>query len=197
MVSKAGGFSVVEVLLAVAVLAVLVTAFTGTIFYGEEGTALAGVRNRAVFLADEGLEATRNIRDASFANLVNGTYGLAISGGQWTFSGTADIDDIFTRQITIADSTISANFKLVTATVTWQQNQQRMGNVTLESEMTNWQSSVSAPSSCTDYCISLGSYSGGTCRKGVSLCNANGEINENGGNSLCQQAEGGTCCCQL
>jgi len=52
------------------------------------------------------------------------------------------------------------------------------------------------PTTCNDYCISLGTYIGGTCRKGVSQCNANGETNENGGNPLCIiQTEGGTCCC--
>jgi hypothetical protein len=210
------------------------------------------------------LEAVRNIRDENFSNLTDGTFGLTSTGNQWNLSGASDTTDIFTRAVTI--SAVDANRKLVTSTVTWQQNPQRAGSVQAVTYLTNWRVSA-APTSCNDYavgqgyasgtcrqntqqctnngetylsggdqyctggpsadtccalpaagptptptpgptptptpastcagyCQSLGTYSTGTCRKGVPQCNANGEINEHGGNSLCTQAEGGTCCCQ-
>lgn len=241
------GFSTIEVLLSSSILILIVTAFMGAYIYGSESTALAGQRARAAFLAEEGLEASRNIRDENFSNLTNGTFGLATTGNQWNLSGSSDITDIFTRAITI--STIDANRKQVTSAVTWQQNPQRTGSVSLTSYLTNWKAGVSPPATCNDYAISQGyiagtcrqnanqctnngetylatgdalctggpsadtccgqptapttcagycqslNYSNGTCRKGVPQCNANGETNEHGGNSLCQQAEGGTCCC--
>ena len=260
------GFSLVEVLLAVSIFGLVVTVLTGGLIYGQQSTAMAGMRARAAILADEGLEAIRNIRDASFSNLTDGTYGLTTTGNQWNLSGVSDVTDIFTRAITI--SAVDANRKLVTSAVTWQQNLQRAGQIQLVTYLTNWQVSVSAPatcseyavgqgyasgtcrqntqqctnnsetylsggdvyctggpsadtccalagptptptlgptatptpvsvppSTCAEYCISLGTYSQGTCRKGVPQCNANGETHESGGNSLCQQAEGGTCCC--
>lgn len=70
---RAGGFSPVEVLLAATVLGLLVTALIGSIIYGRTSTATAGERVRAIELAEEGLEAARNIGDAAFANLVGGT----------------------------------------------------------------------------------------------------------------------------
>lgn len=189
------GFSLVEILLAVSIFGLMVTALAGGFIYGQQSTALAGMRSRAAILADEGLEAVRNIRDENFTNLTDGTYGLAISGNQWVFSGISDVTDIFTRAITI--SSVDANRKLVTSTVNWPQNPQRTGNVTLTTYLTNWKASGGGgpPTTCNDYCISLGNYSAGTCRKGVPQCTANGETNEPGGNSLCTQAEGGTCCC--
>lgn len=255
MKKEQSGFSLVEVLLAVSVFSLMVTALTGGLIFGQQSTAISGQRARAALLADEGLEAVRNIRDENFSNLTDGAYGLAISGNQWVFSGTADVTDIFTRAVTI--SAVDANRKLVTSTVNWQQNPQRTGNVTLVTYLTNWAASTSLPSTCNDYailqgysagtcrqntqqctnngetylsggdafctggpsqdtccalagptptpspapatcaqyCISLGTYSGGTCRKGVPQCNANGETNEHGGNPLCIQEEGGTCCC--
>ena len=39
-------------------------------------------RARAATLADEGLEAVRNIRDANFSNLTDGTFGLTTTGNQ-------------------------------------------------------------------------------------------------------------------
>lgn len=134
---KSTGFSTIEVLLSSSILILIVTALMGAYIYGSESTALAGQRSRAAFLAEEGLEASRNIRDAGFSNFSDGTKGLAISGNQWTFSGTSDTTDSFyTRQITI--STIDSNRKQIISTVTWQQNPQRIGSVTLTTYLTNW-----------------------------------------------------------
>ncbi len=83
------GFSLVEVLLASALLSLFLTAFVGAFIYGQESTALAGARVRATFLAEEGLEAARSLRDSDFANLTDGDHGLAISGNQWSFSGAS------------------------------------------------------------------------------------------------------------
>ncbi|HSX16946.1 MAG TPA: hypothetical protein VLH86_02490 [Patescibacteria group bacterium] len=67
------GFSVVEALLAAAVFGFLVTGLIGAIVYGRASTADAGDHQRAALLAEEGIEATRNIGTASFANLVDNT----------------------------------------------------------------------------------------------------------------------------
>lgn len=131
------GFVSIEALLAAAIFGLLVTGLVGVYLYGQEATALAGSRVRAVMLAEEGLEVTRNIRDAAYTNLVDGTYGLATSSDQWIFS-TSSLDIIggFTRQVTIA--TVDAKRKLITSNVSWQQNQQRAGSVSLISRLTNW-----------------------------------------------------------
>lgn len=130
------GFSLVEIILANAVFALLVTGLIGAYLYGQESTALAGNRGRAVLLAEEGLEAVRNIRDAGFANLTNGTYGLTRVSNQWNLSGLSDAVDIFTRQVII--SSVDTKRKLITTNVTWEQNPQRNGLVSLGSRLTNW-----------------------------------------------------------
>jgi Tfp pilus assembly protein PilV len=137
---RSGGFSLVEIIVAVAFLAVIVTALTAVLFYGEETTALSGNRSRAVFLAEEGLEATRNIRDAAYTNLIDGTYGLATTGNIWVFSGSSDTNGIFTRQIIIGSG--GTNRKVATSTVTWQQNLQRSGSVSATTELANWKASA-------------------------------------------------------
>lgn len=65
------GFSLVEILLASTVFAILVTGITGAFIYGRISTANAGYRTQALQLAEEGLEATRNIAAASFSNLIS------------------------------------------------------------------------------------------------------------------------------
>jgi prepilin-type N-terminal cleavage/methylation domain-containing protein len=130
------GFSLVEVILSSAVFALLVTALVGAYLYGQEATALAGNRARANMIAEEGLEAARNIRDPAYANLTDGTYGLTTASNQWNLSGSSDVTDIFTRQIVI--STIDTKRKSITSNVTWQQNPQRAGLVSLITRLTNW-----------------------------------------------------------
>lgn len=131
------GFSLVEILLSVSLFSFVITALVGAFIYGQESTAISGTRSRAIFLAEEGLEASRNIRDKSFANLADGGHGLAISeNNNRTFSGTSDATDIFTRQIAI--SAIDANRKQVISTVTWRQTPQRSGSISLTTYLTNW-----------------------------------------------------------
>ncbi len=131
-----GGFSVVEALLAAAIFSLFVTTFFGAYFYGQESSRLAGNRARAAQLAEEGLEATRNIRDAGYSNLTDGTHGLSTAGNQWSFSGSSDASGIFTRAVTI--STVDSHRKTAVSTVTWQQNPQRAGSVSLTTRLSEW-----------------------------------------------------------
>lgn len=134
------GFSVVEVLLAATVFGFLVTAVAGAIIYGRASNADAGDHNRAMALAEEGLEAVRNIRDASFSNLTNSspTFGLVQSGGVWTLSGTSDTTGIFTRTVTI--STVDSTRKGVTVTVSWGSQQ-----VSVTGRLSDWLAQIIIP----------------------------------------------------
>jgi hypothetical protein len=145
-------------------------------------------------LAEEGLEAVRNIRDHDFSNLTDGTYGLAVSNNQWSFSGSEDITDIFTRQIII--STIDSDTKQARAIVSWQQNQQRTGTAELVTYFSNW-ADIVGPGGCAGYCESL-EYATGICRANPKQCVGNGETYESGGDEFCTGGGGSdTCCCAL
>ena len=194
---KAGrGFSLVEVILAGAVFILLVTAFIGAYLYGQESTAFAGNKARAAMLAQEGLEAVRNIRDAGYVNLTDGTFGLTTTGNQWNLAGSSDTTDIFIRQMTI--SSVDAKRKNVVATVTWQQHPQRAGSVQLTTYLTNWiaQAGLGA-STCLIFCTSNG-YTNAACRPIATTCQAHGEVHEPLGDPICVVTSPGTalCCCQ-
>lgn len=189
------GFFLIEALLSIAVFALLVTAFAGIYLYGQESTALAGNRAKAVLVAEEGLEAVFNIQDGDFSILIDGTYGLVISGDRWIFSGSSDVTGIFTREVVI--SAIDADRKRVASNVSWQQNLQRTGSVSLTTIFSNWQDLAGPPpvSSCSNYCIGL-DYSDGTCRANLNACNNSLEIYESGGNLYCTGGnQVDTCCC--
>lgn len=130
------GFSLLEVMLAIGLFSMLVTAFAEAIIIGQQNTALSGARMRAALIAEEGLEAVRNMRDQDFTNLVDGSHGLTIANNQWSFSGTQDATDVFTRQVTI--TSVDPNTKNVVSAVTWQQNPGRTGSIDLTTHLTNW-----------------------------------------------------------
>lgn len=187
----------IEVLLATAIFALLITAVAGVYLYGQESTALAGERARATLLAAEGIEAARNIRDASFAALTTGTHGLSVSGNKWVLSGSSDTTDIFTRSLSV--STIDADRKEVSCTVTWEQNAQRNGSITLTTELTNWRKQTgggSATSTCNALAVSQG-YSAGTCRQNTKQCSNNGEDHLVAGDVLCLTGPSADTCCAL
>ncbi|HSW77346.1 MAG TPA: beta-propeller domain-containing protein [Candidatus Chromulinivoraceae bacterium] len=131
-----GGFSLVEVLLAAVIFGFLTTGLIGAIVYGRTATGGAGDRVRALQMADEGLQAVKDMRDVTYANLVVGTYGLTQTSGLWAFSGTSDTNGIYTRQIVIAAA--GTNRKSVTSTVTWTEQNGVTGTVTATDQLSNW-----------------------------------------------------------
>lgn len=140
------GFSLLEVLLSSAVFALVVTAMVGVLIYSSESSNLAGKRFQATNLAEEGLEALRNIRDEAFSNLTAGTSGLA-QGTTWSLSGSSDTVGIFTRAETI--TAVSSQRKSVTSNLSWTQNAQRTGSVSLETRFTNWRRNLGTWSTAT------------------------------------------------
>ena len=136
------GFSPVEVLLAATLFGFMATALIGAIIYGQQSTASAGERSRAAFLAEEGIEAARNIRDSGFSAVTDGTFGIAQTSNQWALSGTLDTSGIFTRQLNISSN--GSDRKNITSTVSWP----AMGGtsqVSTSSLLTNWMATIVQP----------------------------------------------------
>lgn len=142
-ISQTDGFSLIEVVLSAALFVIIVAAIFGAVYAGLESTRLSGSRARAVYLAEQGLEVVRNIRDNDFDALADGTYGLTHNGSQWQLTASPDVTDIYTREIVI--TTLSSTRKQIESTVTWEQNLQRDGSVTLTTYLTDWVSQEPNP----------------------------------------------------
>ncbi len=132
------GFSLVEALLSSAIFGLAVMSLIGVMAYAQEGAYSAGSRSRAVLLADETLEATRNIRDGGFINVTAGDHGLSSAGASWSFNGLVDVIGNSTRKISIADQ--DPWTKIATATITWQQSLSRSGSIEIATRLKNWRS---------------------------------------------------------
>ncbi len=138
------GFSLVEVLLAIAVFALIATSIIYLLI--DAGTANHQNKDRIVAsaLVDQGLEATRVIRDANWANISAGTFGLIQNDNRWQLFGDSDIDPTnrFTRRISI--SKITDDRFQVTLTVTWQSILGFESNISATTYLTHW-SKVTLP----------------------------------------------------
>jgi len=130
------GFSLVEILLSISLLVLITGAIVGAVIYGQQSAVLSGSRIRAAALAEEGIEATKNIKDQNFLNLSDGDHGLAISSNHWVFSGTEDLTGIFRRKINI--SSLTDDTKKVVSTVTWDNPFGQNNLVSLTTYMTDW-----------------------------------------------------------
>jgi len=114
---KKKGLSLVEILLATVLITILILGVAGAMSYTVSSSRRSNESSYAAYLASEGVEALRNIRDQSFANLTDGTWGLALSSNQWTLSGSSDVTSGYTRQIII--SSVDADTKRATVNITW------------------------------------------------------------------------------
>jgi len=134
--TKVKSLSLVEVLLSIALFSIFSLFLVSSLLYGQESAIQASSRVRAVSIAEEGLEATRGMRNEKFTNLTDGSFGLTASGGKWESSGSSDTVDGFSREVTV--STVSESVKKIKSIVTWPQSSQRTGNISLETYLTDW-----------------------------------------------------------
>ena len=138
--SNSSGFTLIEVLLASSLLIIVISGIVGAIFYGTESSIISAKRTQATHIAEQGLEAVKNIKDSdyqAFNSLADGAYGLQQNSGQWQLvPNTPDVQNNFTRTVTL--STVNATTKEVSINVNWQQNLQRTGVFNLVGRLTNW-----------------------------------------------------------
>jgi len=99
---RPSGFSLIETIIALALFIIIASGGILAFISSLNMNRTSQENTQAVSLAQEGIEAVRSLRNQSFANLLPGTYGLGISGGQWTFAGSSDNIGKFSRQVIIA-----------------------------------------------------------------------------------------------
>ncbi len=110
-------FSVVEIMLAIAIFTFLAIAIGSMLSYSSQTNASSGDKDKATFLAQEGMEAIIAIRNEDYSNLVDGAHGLAIVSNQWQLQNSSDQVGQYNRQINI--SQIDIYQKKVEVIVSW------------------------------------------------------------------------------
>lgn len=133
------GFTLVEVLIACAILSLCIIALMTASSKGIQTSSQALRQTQAGFILEEGAEAVKTIRDASWSNISSLTTGttyylsFSTSTNTWSLSTTPPptIDSIFTRNVVLSavnrdsnddiasSGTLDARTKKVTVTVSW------------------------------------------------------------------------------
>ncbi|MFA6604124.1 MAG: prepilin-type N-terminal cleavage/methylation domain-containing protein [Patescibacteria group bacterium] len=148
------GFSIIEALVAIAVFGVLAAGTINLVAGPMIASSEARERSRASFLAEEGIEAARSIRNASWMNLTAGDHGLAKTT-VWSFSGnyddTAEGNLMFRRVVAIepvsrdgggnivaSGGSVDPRTKKITATVNWISGFGLARNAVASAYFTNW-----------------------------------------------------------
>lgn len=111
------GQSIVEVLVAISVMTLCVAAVGAMMLDAQRSTMGGLMRLQATYIAEEGIEAARAIRDGGFSGLTTGVHGVALVGGRFELADTSDTEEQFTRTVEIED--ISSDIKRVTSSVSW------------------------------------------------------------------------------
>ncbi len=159
------GFSIVEVLLAMAIF----TIFATGIFYLSLDTiqrdTKINLNTEALLYAKEGIEAVRNIRDKDYLLLTNGDYGLYLNAGNWEFiAAPEDINGFYERTITIEDvyrnelgeidtegTYLDPETKKITSEVVWYQKGIIPKSVSLVTYLSNWTGDDWIQTTCDEF----------------------------------------------
>ncbi len=147
---KKSGFSIIEIVLAVSLFALIALTSISSALYGENAQVNSGQRKRASLLSDQTIEILRAVRDSSsqgFSALSNGTYGLDRDwNGAWILVPDApDTVDNFLRTVTI--SSIDDFTKEISTSICWPYtNCPSSGDsVALDTYLTNWRGTDGTP----------------------------------------------------
>lgn len=132
------GQSLVEVLISITLITFIAVNLLSLLTNRLQIMTLTRKSIKAMALAEEGLEATRIIRDAGWNLMASGTHGLALSNGAWGFQGASDLTEDFTRTVTISNSAL--NEKTINVAVAWTSPSGEITNYSLDTLLTNWRS---------------------------------------------------------
>lgn len=208
---KENGFSVVEVMLATALFVIFSSGAVTLVLGGMENNRQSDEQAVANQFATEGLEAVRSIRNQSY-DILNNNSGIGVTNvnGVWSFEGSSNVFDKFTRVITVAEvqrdgngeivvtgGSVDPDTKKITSTVSWMVNTARTVSVVLETYLTNWQDVITiSPTTCAEYAVANG-YEGGTCRQNTNKCSQHDEDHLVEGDIFCVGGSSADTCCGL
>ena len=111
------GQSLVEILIALAVFSITITATTLVFFGGQNFSANALNTREAIQKTHDASEALRILRDTNWNSLTNGTHGLQFTNDQWSLTASSDWSNGYKRSVVI--STDANGIKQLDTTVAW------------------------------------------------------------------------------
>lgn len=110
-------FSLVEVLFATVLLGATISTILVSLSGQVSHISSSSQDLQAAAIASEGIDAARSIRDADWDALEVGVHGLAYANGVWSFAGSSDVQNGYTRTLQVTE--VATNERRVAVNVTW------------------------------------------------------------------------------
>jgi len=153
------GIGIVEIVVVIGIIGIALVGMIQTVVLVSRPFAADARQTQASYLAQEGIEAVRLVRDANWTNNIaslanNTTYYPTLTANVWTLS-TSDpgtIDGTYTRTVTLqavyrdangnisSSGTLDEKTRKVVSTVSWDEHGQNQSQQ-LETYITNFQGS--------------------------------------------------------
>lgn len=130
------GNLLLEAIIAIGIFAIFLGGIGVALLSGHRSTIASGDRARAGYLAEQQLEAVRQMRTTDFASVSVGTHGLALQSSGWTFSGSSVIKNGYTTSIVV--QSLSTDLLGIQSIVQWNFGNTRSGTVVLDTHLSNW-----------------------------------------------------------
>ncbi|MBP9850240.1 MAG: hypothetical protein KBC47_00950, partial [Candidatus Peribacteraceae bacterium] len=131
------GSLLLEAIIAIGIFALFLGGIGLSLILGERSTILSGDRTRATFLAEQQLEAVRQMRSENFSSVTTGDHGLTLNASGWSWSGTLVKNNGYTSWVTVTSK--GADWLEVASRVTWDFGNTRSGSILMTTQLTNWQ----------------------------------------------------------
>jgi prepilin-type N-terminal cleavage/methylation domain-containing protein len=148
---KKSGFTLVEVVIAIAIFSIFSTGITYLSLDTLQADEKIEDGNLALLYAQEGLEAARQMRDMNFLLLENGDHGLDLTSDVWSFIPAPErVDSYYDRTVSVEDvyrdvnndiaatGTLDPDAKLITSTIEWNHRGLFPKSVELSTYLSNW-----------------------------------------------------------
>lgn len=130
------GSLLLEAMIAIGVFTIFLGGIGLALVLGERTTIVAGDRTRAAFLAEQQLEAVREMRATDFASVTTGQHGLALGATGWSWSGTLVQNNGYTSWVTVTSK--GEDWLEIESNVHWNFGNTRSGSILLTTQLTDW-----------------------------------------------------------
>ncbi len=164
------GQSLVEILVALAVFSLTISATTLLFFSGQNFSSNAMRAREALQKSHDGFEALKILRDTSWTTMTNGTHGLQFTNNQWTMTSSPDWSNGYKRSVLVA--TNADGSKRLDLTVAWNNGAEGTKSLGFSDILTPPDQGVVGD--WTQPCV-IGTGSGSTGSKGTDVVYANGK----------------------
>lgn len=169
--SRQSGRSLVEILVALVIFSLIITAVTLVFFGGQNFLGQSVEARKAIEYAHVGLEAVRIVRDNGWTNLTDGIHGLNFDGTTWTLTGSPDVSNGYTRTVSISSD--FDNVKHIRMTVQWDHQPEGTKTVEIYTTLSPLEQGISGD--WTQPCILSTAAGSSGSSKGTDVVYANGK----------------------